>query len=74
MPGRSRRPACGLRDSATALRVTYTASALTGRLMKKIQRQPKFSVSSPPMIGPAAAAAPLTAPQTPKATPRSRPW
>ncbi len=74
MPGRSRPLARGSRDSATDRRVTYTARAQTGRLTKKIQRQPKCSVSSPPMIGPAAAAAPLTAPQTPKAIPRSRPW
>ena len=50
-----------------------TAATLIGRLTKKIQRQSRCWVSSPPRIGPVAAAAPLTAPQTPKAVPRSRP-
>ena len=50
-----------------------TATTLTGRLTRKIHRQPKCVVSSPPMIGPAAAAAPFTAPHVPNAIPRSRP-
>ena len=54
-------------------RVIATATTLTGRLTRKIHRQPKLAVSSPPMIGPTADAAPLTAPQMPKAMPRSRP-
>ncbi len=55
----------------------YTANAIAtteiGRLTKKIQRHERLSVSNPPRIGPAAAAAPLIAPQTPNASPRSRP-
>ncbi len=73
-PGRSTPLACGLRDSFTTRSVTATARMLTGRLTKKIQRQSRCSVSSPPRIGPAAAAAPFTAPQTPNAMPRSLPW
>ena len=73
MPGRSTRLGFGSRDSVTILTVSATATTLTGRLTRKIQRQPKLAVSSPPAIGPTAAAAPLTAPQAPNATPRSRP-
>ena len=73
MPGRSTRLACGSRDSVTTRSVSATATTLTGRLTRKIHRQPKFAVSTPPMIGPTADAAPLTAPQMPNARPRSRP-
>lgn len=74
MPAQSIRPALGLRDSGSTARDRAMATTLTGRLTRKIHRQPKYSVSSPPRTGPTAAAAPLTAPQTPKAIPRSRPW
>ena len=74
MPGRSIRLAAGLRDSGSIRSNIVTATTLIGRFTKKIHRQPRCWVSSPPAIGPAAAAAPLTAPHTPNATPRSRPW
>ena len=45
-----------------------------GRLTKKIQRQPAYSVRTPPTSGPIATARPTVAPQMPKAVPRSRPW
>ncbi|MFY9671447.1 MAG: hypothetical protein WAK44_26135 [Trebonia sp.] len=73
MPGTSTRDGCGSRDSRTTSSVIPTATTLTGRFTRKIHRQPKCVASSPPTIGPAAAAAPLTAPHTPNATPRSRP-
>ena len=61
------------RDSTSTRWVMTTATAAIGRLTRKIARQSKASISSPPRIGAIAAAAPVTAPQTPKATPRSRP-
>ena len=44
-----------------------------GRLMKKIDSQPSHSTSAPPISGPTATAAPVTAPQMPSAVPRSSP-
>ena len=44
-----------------------------GTLTKKIQRQPAYSVRTPPTSGPIATASPIVAPQMPKAVPRSRP-
>src|ERR1700759_3639110 len=73
MPGRSMGRGGGSFDSVTTRRVSATATTLTGRLTRKIQRQPKLAVSRPPMIGPTADAAPATADQAPKAIPRSRP-
>lgn len=67
---RSRAPC----DSGTVLPVSQMAATLTGRLTKKIHRQPGPSVSSPPTTGPIAAAPPATAPQSPSATDRSLPW
>ncbi len=61
-------------DPDTTARVSTTAITATGRLTRKIARQPQVCVSNPPSSGPAAAARPLTAPQTPNAVPRRRPW
>src|SRR5207249_1239842 len=41
---------------------------------KKIQRQDRYVVRTPPTSGPTATAAPVVAPQIPNAVPRSRPW
>ncbi len=57
MPGRSTPDGCGSLDSLTTSSVRATATTLTGRFTRKIQRQPKCAVSRPPAIGPAAAAA-----------------
>jgi len=51
--------------------VTTTATAATGRLMKKIARQLTSSVSQPPSSGPSARAMALTPAQVPIARPRS---
>ena len=51
-----------------------TQKAPIGRLTKKIQRQPAYSVRRPPTSGPIATASPIVAPQIPNAVPRSRPW
>ncbi len=72
-PGRSSRRAPGSRDSGSVRRASTTAASASGRFTRKIDRQPRYSVSRPPATGPTAAAAPLTEPQTPKATARSRP-
>ena len=47
-----------------------SATAPTGRLTKKIQRQPKSVTSQPPTTGPAIVATPAVAPQMPNAAPR----
>ena len=73
-PAGSRRRARSERDSATWRRVIAIAAIPTGRLTRKIQRQPSPLVSRPPRTGPSATLMPVTAPQTPKAVPRSRPW
>ena len=44
-----------------------------GALTKKIHRQDRPEVSTPPSSGPMATARPVTAPQAPNAMPRSRP-
>ena len=60
-------PPAGLRDSRS--RATPTANAATpiGRLTKKMDRQPRVSVSTPPASGPMALAPPSVAPKTPRA-------
>ena len=69
-PARSNRPVAWLRSAPNAARVRAIATALTGRLTKKIQRQDRLSVSSPPRTGPTAAEAPgHRAPDTECCTP-----
>ncbi len=67
-----RRPGAG-RLSLSVRRAITTAATAIGTLTKKTQRHDSASVSSPPTIGPAAAAAPLVAPQMPKAVPSAGP-
>ena len=50
-----------------------TATIPIGTFTKKMYRQERPLVSTPPSSGPMATARPVTVPQTPKATPRSRP-
>ena len=73
-PAQSIRGRCGRRDSLSVRRAMTIVARPIGTLTKKIQRQERPWVSRPPMIGPAATAAPEVAPQMPKAVPRSRPW
>ena len=65
VPGQSAWPPAGSRDSRS--RATPAAKAATpmGRLMKKMDRQPSVSVSTPPASGPIAVAPPIAAPKTP---------
>ncbi len=72
-PAQSGRLARGARDSATFSTEMTTAMTPIGAFTKKIHRQDRPDVSSPPSSGPMATATPVTAPQTPKATPRSLP-
>ncbi len=73
VPGQSALPPAGLRDSRS--RATPPANAATpmGRLMKKIDRQPSVSVSTPPASGPMALAPPSVAPNAPSARARAAP-
>ena len=50
-----------------------TAAIPIGTFTKKIHRQDRPEVSTPPSSGPIATARPVTAPQTPNAVPRSLP-
>jgi hypothetical protein len=50
-----------------------TAAIPIGAFTKKIHRQERPEVSTPPSSGPMATARPVTAPQTPNAMPRSLP-
>ncbi len=72
-PAQSIRRRLGSFDSATCARVSAIANTPMGTFTKKIQRQPIPDVMAPPINGPTARAAPVTAPKTPKAVPRSRP-
>ena len=72
-PGQSGRLACGARDSATLVTVMATATIPIGTFTKKMYRQDRPEVSTPPRSGPMATARPVTVPQTPNAMPRSRP-
>ena len=74
VPIQSIRFPAGSRDSRTRAIVSAAAPTPIGTLMKKIDCQPKESVSAPPKSGPIATAAPVVAPQMPNAVPRSRPW
>ena len=73
-PGMSQlRTGVGSRDSGTRRRASTTMITPSGRLTRKIQRQPANSVSAPPASGPSAAMPPIVAPQTPKAIGRAGP-
>ena len=67
----SARAACGSRVSGTAYSAHPTASAATGRLMRKAQRQPGPSTSQPPTKGPTAPATPPSPDHAPTALARS---
>ena len=68
---RSSRRGRSARDSGTKRAVSQKATTAIGRLIQKIDRQPRLSTSAPPSIGPAAIDTPKTAPQTPMARARS---
>ena len=68
---RSKRRGRSARDSRTKRAVKASASAPSGRLTQKIERQPMLSTSKPPSSGPAAMATPKAAPQMPTARARS---
>ena len=70
----SRAAPAGPWTPATFTSVTAIAAMPIGTLMKKIDCQPTRSVSTPPMSGPIATAAPVVAPQMPNAVPRCGPW
>jgi hypothetical protein len=72
-PIQSGRRAAASRDSSIRSSVAATAAMPIGTLTKKIQRQPRPLVITPPSTGPIATAIPVTAPKTPNATPRSAP-
>ena len=59
------------RDSGMWRRVRTSAARPIGRLIRKIERQPTVSTSTPPIRGPAAMETPPTAPHTPMARARS---
>ncbi len=73
VPTQSARPPARSRDSRS--RATPPANAATpmGRLMKKMDRQPSVSVSTPPASGPMAVAPPSVAPKAPSARGRAAP-
>src|SRR5258708_7551791 len=77
VPIQSARPPAGARDSRS--RATPPANAATpmGRLMKKMDRQPSVSVSTPPASPPTAPPPPIVAPEPPSprasAAPRHSP-
>ena len=62
-----------LRGSLTNSQARTTAPAASGRLTRKIARQPTRSISQPPSTGPMAPAMALAAAQTPIARPRATP-
>jgi hypothetical protein len=62
-----------LRDSRSIATPPANAATPMGRLMKKMNRQPNRSVSTPPASGPMALAAPSVAPKTPSARARATP-
>src|ERR1022692_4421310 len=72
-PAISSGAACASFDSGTRRAVISSATAPTGMLTKKIQRQERPLVIRPPSTGPTATAAPVTAPKTPNAIARSLP-
>ena len=72
-PSQSGRLARAARDSATLASAMMTAAIPIGAFTKKIHRQDRPEVSTPPSSGPMATARPVTAPQAPNATPRSWP-
>ena len=70
-PAGSNRRARGARDSGTNSAAHTIATAATGTLIQKTDRQPKASTSPPPRIGPSASASPDIEPKTPMARARS---
>ena len=73
-PNQSGRPASGSLDSTTRVSETASATRQIGMLTKKIHRQDRPLVSTPPRTGPIATATPVVAPKIPNAVPRSLPW
>ena len=59
--------------SGTATRATSAAAIPIGRLISRIQRQPRVSVITPPSSVPVAPPAPFIAPHSPTARIRSGP-
>ena len=59
------------RDSGTKIAVRMIAAAQIGRLIQNTDRQPTYSINTPPTIGPRAIEIPTTAPHTPTARARS---
>jgi hypothetical protein len=72
-PTRSKRPRRTGVSGPIAKTVNTAVSTASGTLTKKIAAQPKYSVSTPPTTGPAAAPSPFTAKNTLIAVPRERP-
>ena len=72
-PSQSGPLAWGARDSDTRSTAMTTAAMPNGTFTKKIQRQDRPVVSTPPASGPIATATPVTPPQMPNAVPRSLP-
>ncbi len=70
VPAQSSRSGDGSLDSETRVNVSTSAKIPIGTLMKKIDSQLMPSTSTPPISGPTATAAPVTAPQIPIAVPR----
>ncbi|PBC71282.1 hypothetical protein BX265_5879 [Streptomyces sp. TLI_235] len=74
-PSTSNRPErSGSRVSGTWRADTAITTTATGRLSRKIHRQPGPSTSHPPRNGPTAAATPPSPDQAPTAAPRSSAW
>ena len=61
-PSRSTRGARGSFDSATYVRTIHTHASPSGRLMRKIHRQSRPEVSTPPTSGPMENAPAIVAP------------
>ena len=75
--GHGATPVQGLRppaaDSGRRQSASTTMATPRGTLTRKIEGQPKASVSKPPTSGPTANPLPMAAPQMPKARPSSAP-
>src|ERR1700743_762595 len=66
-PRKSRRFACGSRDSGITMNVARIKATQAGTFTKKIQRQPSALVIQPPIIGPEVSEMPRQQPQHEKA-------
>src|SRR5262249_33764617 len=73
VPGGWAGPRAGARAARGGPAPAAKAATPRGRLMKKIDRQPSVSVSTPPASGPMAVAPPIVAPKTPSARARAAP-